>query len=129
MDTENPVVRLCMDGARAEFDHRRADACACYQQAWDLAADDYERCIAAHYVARCQTSAQETLAWNQVALAHAEAVNDERVASFFPSLYVNLGDAYEQVGQIEEAQRYYDLAAATGTIPPRQAGKRDFVDQ
>ena len=25
MDTENPVVRLCMDGARAEFDHRRAD--------------------------------------------------------------------------------------------------------
>lgn len=114
-----------MDGARAEFDHRLADACALYRQAWDIAADDYERCIAAHYVARCQTSPQEILAWNQVALEHAQAVNDERVASFFPSLYVNLGDAHEQVGQIEAAQRYYDLAAASGTIPPRRVGNRD----
>jgi tetratricopeptide (TPR) repeat protein len=125
IDVENPVVLLCMDGSRAEFAHRHTDACACYQQAWDIAADDYERCIAAHYVARCQTSAQDILAWNQIALEHAQAVNDERVTSFFPSLYVNLGHACEQVGQIEEAQRYYDLAAASGTIPPRRAGNRD----
>lgn len=125
IDVENPVVCLCMDGAQAEFEHRHADACALYRRAWDSAADDYERCIAAHYVARCQTSAQAVLAWNQLALKHAEAVNDERVTSFFPSLYVNLGDAYEQVGQIEDAQRYYDLAAASGTIPPRRAGNRD----
>lgn len=114
-----------MDGTQAEFDHRHVDACTLYHRAWNSAADDYERCIAAHYVARYQTLPQEILAWNQLALKHAEAVNDERVTSFFPSLYVNLGHAHEQVGQIEEAQRYYNLAAASGTIPPRRATNRD----
>jgi len=116
MDITNPVIQLCMAGTRAEFEHRIEDARVLYQQAWDVSMDDYDACIAAHYVARFQDSAEESLRWNQVALKHAHAVNDERVKDFYPSLYLNLGRSYELVGDQAEAQKYYELAAELGVI-------------
>ena len=116
MDTTNPVIQLCIQGAQAEFEHRLDDARSLYQQAWDLHADDYEACIAAHYFARFQENPEETLHWNQIALDHAYAVNDERVKEFYPSLYLNLGRSHELLGNREEAKRYYDLAAELGAI-------------
>ena len=116
MDISNPVIRLCMDGTRAELEHRLEDARVLYQQAWDARTDDYEACIAAHYVARFQDSVEETLRWNQIALEHAGAVKDERVKDFYPSLYLSLGRSYELTGNPREAQRYYDLAAALGVV-------------
>jgi len=56
------------------------------------------------------------LCWNQLALKHANAVNDEKVRDFYPSLYLNLGRSYELVGNQDEAQKYYDLAAQLGII-------------
>lgn len=116
MDTTNSVVQLCMAGTRAEFEHRIEDARVLYQQAWEACVDDYETCIAAHYVARFQDSAEETLRWNQIALDCAHAVNFERVKGFYPSLYLSLGHSYEVVGNQAEAQKYYDLAAELGVI-------------
>ena len=116
MDLTNLVIQLCIAGTRAEFEHRVDDARVLYQQAWDARTDDYDACIAAHYVARFQDSAEESLRWNQIALEHADAVNDERVRDFYPSLYLSLGRSHELVGNQEEAQRYYDLAAALGVI-------------
>ena len=116
MDTNNPVIQLCMSGTRAEFEHRIDDARALYQQAWDAHTDDYDACIAAHYVARFQDSAEESLRWNQFALQHAEAVNDERVKEFYPSLYLSLGRSYEVTGNQTQAQHYYDLAAELGVV-------------
>jgi hypothetical protein len=49
-------------------------------------------------------------------LEHANVVNDERVKEFYPSLYLNLGRSYELVGDQNEAQRYYNLAAKLGVI-------------
>jgi hypothetical protein len=116
LDTNNPVIQLGMDGTRAEFEHRLEDARVLYQQAWEARTDDYDACVAAHYVARFQNSAEESLQWNQIALAHADAVNDERVKDFYPSLYLNLGRSYELVGNPGEAQRYYELAAKLGVV-------------
>ena len=116
LDTNNPVIQLCMAGTRAEFEHRTEDARSLYQQAWEMHTDDYEACIAAHYVARFQDSAEESLRWNQIALEHADAVKDERVKDFYPSLYLSLGHSHELIGYQTEAQRYYDLAAALGVI-------------
>ena len=116
MDLSNPVIQLCMDGTRAEFEHRIEDARSLYQQAWEARTDDYDACIAAHYVARFQDSAEESLHWNQLALEHANAVHDERVKDYYPSLYLNLGRSYELAGKQTEAQRYYDLAAELGGI-------------
>jgi hypothetical protein len=116
MDLTNPVIQLCMGGSRAEFEHRFEDARALYQQAWEARTDDYEACIAAHYVARFQPTPEESLRWNQLALDHAEAVHDERVTDFYPSLYLNLGRTHETLGNQAEAQKYYNLAADLGFI-------------
>jgi hypothetical protein len=116
MDLNNPTIQLCMAGTRAEFEHRIEDARLLYQQAWDARTDDYGACIAAHYVARFQDSAEESLRWNQLAVKHANAVNDERVKDFYPSLYLSLGRSDELVGNQSEAQRYYDLAAELGVF-------------
>lgn len=114
MDIDNPVIKLCTDGARAELEGRIADARACYRRAWDAATDDYEACIAAHYVARHQEQPAERLRWNQIALERAEAVTDERVASFMPSLYLNMGHSHEVLGNHKMAQHFYKLAADLG---------------
>jgi hypothetical protein len=116
MDLDNPVVKLCMEGTQAEFQRRIDDARALYRQAWEISRDDYEACIAAHYLARYQESTQEMLYWNLEALNRANAVADRRVREFYPSLYLNLGRSYEMLGNQPEAQRYYRLAAGLGFI-------------
>jgi tetratricopeptide (TPR) repeat protein len=116
MDLENPVVKLCLEGAEAEFQGRVEDARALYRRAWDAARDDYEACVAAHYVARRQESAEVAHRWNEEALRRAEAAGDERVRAFFPSLYVNLGHSHERLGHLAEAAHCYELAAELGLV-------------
>ena len=116
MDLNNPVIKLCVAGTQAEFKGQLEKARSLYQQACDVAQDDYEACIAAHYRARFQDDPLEKLYWNQVALQRAEAVGDDRVREFYPSLYLNMGQSYELLGKLEDAQRYYDMAAALGVI-------------
>ena len=116
MDLHNPVIQLCIAGTRAEFEHRIDNARVLYQQAWEARTDDYDACMAAHYVARFQDSAEESLWWNQIALDHANAINDDRVKDFYPSLYLSLGRSHELVGNQVEAQRHYELAAALGVV-------------
>lgn len=123
MDPENPIVKRCVEGMQAEGRGDFDDARRLFAEAWDMAGDDFERCIAAHYVARHQPSAEETLRWNQEAYRLAEAVGDERVADFFPSLLLNLGYSYEAMGLATEARRYYDLAAQeSGRLPTDRYG-------
>jgi tetratricopeptide (TPR) repeat protein len=116
MEFNNPVIKLCVEGTQAEFEGRIEAARTLYEQAWAAAQDDYERCVAAHYVARHQEDPEDRLRWNQEALDRANAVGDERVHSFYPSLYVNLGSAYEALGNLAEARRYYDLAGELGLV-------------
>jgi hypothetical protein len=91
VDPDNPVVRLCTEGMAAEAQGRHDAAKDRFEQAWQIAADDYERCVAAHYLARQQDGPEQTLRWNEECLRYAELVGDERVAGFLPSLYLNIG--------------------------------------
>lgn len=111
MDPENPVVKLCVRGMEAEAEGRHTDARDLFAQAWAAAGDDFEACIAAHYMARHAGTPQDTHRWNAEALRRADAVADERVAGFRPSLYLNLGRSLEDLGDAEGAGRYYALAA------------------
>ena len=110
MDADNPVVKLCVEGIQAEAENRLDDARALFTQAWDSHTDNFEACIAAHYLARHQESPQEMLFWNQEALNRAEAVADESVQGFYPSLYLNMGYSYEMLGDLEAAGKYYAMA-------------------
>jgi hypothetical protein len=119
MDIKNTVVQLCQEGIQAEFEGRKDDACSLYWKAWMSVRDDYDACIAAHYVARCQDDPHQALYWNLEALRRAESVGDERVASFLPSLYVNLGYSYELLGDEAESKHFYQLAAGLGLFHSR----------
>src|SRR6185369_12384821 len=103
MDPNNPIVKLCVAGMRAEGEGRLDEARALFDQAWAARRDAFEACIAAHYVARPQATPEETLRWNEVALEQAEAVGDGRVQGFYASLYLNVGHAHEVLGHTDEA--------------------------
>jgi tetratricopeptide (TPR) repeat protein len=123
---DNPVVKLCAAGMAAEGEGRGADAKALFEQAWESSRDDYEACIAAHYVARHQATPEATFEWNERALRRAETVGDDRVRGFFPSLYLNYAHSLEQLGRTAEACRHYGLAAAwLDDLPP--GGYADLV--
>lgn len=121
MNPENPVVQLCSQGMLAEAEGRDDDAREHFQQAWDLAADDYDAAIAAHYLARHQPSPEQALRWNRESLARAERVADERAAGFFTSLHLNLAKSYRDLDQPGLAQRHFATAARhIGDVPPGQ---------
>ncbi len=110
VDPDNAVVKLCAQGMAAEAEGRMDDARVLFSEAWSVSSDDYEACIAAHYLARHQATAEETLWWNQEALRRADAAIN-RVSGFYPSLYLNAAHALEQLGRVVEARQHYALAA------------------
>lgn len=110
MDVENPVIKICIEGMALEGRGHSEQAANLFVQAWEIASDDFEASIAAHYVARHQVSPVAALHWNQVSLDHANLVGDERVRGFYPSLYLNMGKAHEDLNRLEEAAHFYKLA-------------------
>jgi YD repeat-containing protein len=68
MDPNNPAVKLCMEGMQAEAEGKNGAALRLFTQAWEASRDDFEACVAAHYLARQQTTPQDVLRWNQEAL-------------------------------------------------------------
>jgi thioredoxin-like negative regulator of GroEL len=112
MELDSRTAQLCIEGTRAEFERRIDDAREIFRQAWDAAADDYDAAIAAHYVAHLEPDPQMALHWNLVALERGQL--DGRAAEFMGSLLVSVGGAYESLGQLEEAERYFALGAEHG---------------
>ncbi|PRY22898.1 hypothetical protein [Pseudosporangium ferrugineum] len=125
MDLGNPVLKLCQEGMRAEVEGRLLDAQALFEQAWAARTDDYDACVAAHYLARRQDDPAEILRWNQEALRHADAVGDERVAPFYPSLLVGVASAHEQLGDAAAARVAFERAAEyVGVLPADEYGEQ-----
>ncbi|RKN36413.1 hypothetical protein [Micromonospora musae] len=121
MDLDNRVLRLCQDGMRAEAEGRPADARTLFRRAWEASGDDYEACVAAHYLARQQDDPEEILRWNREALARADKVGDERVATFYPSLHVGVALAYERLGDPDRAREAF--ARAREHLPVLPSGE------
>jgi hypothetical protein len=81
--------------------------------------------VAAHYVAHLEPDPATAHHWNLEALRRADAVGDERVAAFFPSLYVNLGRTFELTGDAQQAASFYERAERLGlTHVPDEKGSR-----
>jgi tetratricopeptide (TPR) repeat protein len=111
VDPQNEVVRYCVEGMEREQKGEHEEASRLFMLAWDQSKNAFERAIAAHYVARHQTTPQSALHWNQKSLINADAVGDDRVQGFYPSLYLNMGKSHEDLGNLEDARRFYALAA------------------
>lgn len=60
-DTNSKIIKLCARGMELEGEGKNAEALKFFQQAWEDAADSFEKCISAHYVARHQQSIYDKL--------------------------------------------------------------------
>lgn len=124
IDGDSVVVRLCAEGMAVEGD--AAAAAALFRQAWDARRDAFEASIAAHYLARHQSSPAETLHWNRIAVQNAEAVVGDRVKPLLASLYLALGDSYLALGLSGEAAVAAERGVAALHVLPAD-GYRQFV--
>lgn len=122
-DPTNPVIQLCAKGIEMEAESP-AQAKSLFLQAWSLAATDVEKFTAAHYVARHQDSTTKKLAWDLRVLQLALQIQDGRITTSYPSLYLNVGKGYEDLGDIEQAKNYYQLALSyVDHLPAEGYGK------
>ena len=109
-DPNNAVVQLCSKGIAIETNGMPDEAQVLYLQAWELASNDFEKFTAAHYVARLQQSASDKLKWDETALSFALKINDNGMNQSYPSLYLNIAKCYEDLNDLDNARKNYEMA-------------------
>jgi rifampin ADP-ribosylating transferase len=108
----NNIVKLCLLGMNMEETGKPEEAGKLFLQAWNEATNDFERFLAAHYIAHSEKNVSDKLSWLKKMLENGLKVNDDTVKSAFPSLYLNIAKCYEELAEHEEAKKYFDLAAS-----------------
>jgi len=115
---DNKVVQLCATGMDLEGQGKLTEASNHFEEAWNLASTDFEKFTAAHYMARHQKSILDKLNWDMIALKHALNINDDSIKETLPSLYLNIGKCYEDLGDFENAKNNYKSAFSFSTYLP-----------
>jgi hypothetical protein len=100
-----------------------------FSQVWDEIGpngDALHRCALAHSMADVQDDVRDELVWDLRALEAADSITDERaqqagvagpVSGFYPSLHLNLGEAYRKLGDLDRARDHVELGrAAAGAL-------------
>jgi hypothetical protein len=113
----NNVVKLCLQGMNMEETGNPGEASKLFLQAWEEATNDFEKFLAAHYVARHQKTISDKLHWLETTLQFALKANDNAVKSAFPSLYLNMAKCYEELNNDVKAKEYRDLAISANDNP------------
>lgn len=106
----NKVIKLCLQGMDMEEHGNIEEASKLFMQGWELADEDHEKFLAAHYVSRHQKSVAEELNWLRTALTYALKLNDDTVKSALPSLYQRISNCYHNLGRFDESKEYAELA-------------------
>lgn len=109
----NKIVKLCIQGMAMEDESKPEEAHKTFMLAWDEATNDFEKFLAAHYIARQQNNASDHLKWLEIALQLALKINSTAVEAAFPSLYANIAECYEKLGNPDKAKINYQLAASS----------------
>ena len=78
-DPNNNIVKLCLQGMGMEEKGQAEEASRLFLQAWNEATNDFEKFLAAYYVARRQKDSRDKLNWLETALQFALKINDDAV--------------------------------------------------
>ncbi|MES2767274.1 MAG: NAD(+)--rifampin ADP-ribosyltransferase [Bacteroidota bacterium] len=113
----NNIVKLCLQGMHIEDNGKPDEAHKIFLQAWNEATNDFEKFLAAYYVARHQENTADTLQWLETTLRYALKINDDTVKSAFPALYANIAKCYEDLGDSDSAKKNRDLANSFKNSP------------
>jgi len=106
----NNVIKLCIQGMEMEGKGKPEDASRLFLQAWNEATNDFEKYVAAYYVARHQENVRDKLKWLETASQFALRVNNEAAISAFPGLYSQIAKCYEDSGDVDNAKKNFALA-------------------
>lgn len=113
----NKIIQLLLRGMGMEDSGRPEEASLLFSKAWSEATADFEKFIAAYYVARHQKNVSDKLKWFETSLQFALKVNDEAVKSAFPSLYLNIAKCYEALSDPDKAKKYVALSHSYKDTP------------
>lgn len=113
----NPVIKLCLEGMAFEEKGVPEEAAQLFMQAWEEASDDHEKFLAAHYAARHQKMVADRLKWLETSLDFALKINDDTVKSALPSLYLNISQCYEGLGDSEKSKKNAELSVLLRNQP------------
>ena len=100
----NPIVKLCLQGMAMEENGSPEDAHTLFLQAWNEATNDFEKFLAAHYIARHQTTASDRLKWLETSLEFASKADNIAAKSAFPAIYSNIAKCYEALDEPGKAK-------------------------
>jgi len=117
-DSNNKVIQLCAKGMEMETNQKPEEAKTLFLQAWNEATNDFEKFTAAHYLARHQKSIEDKLKWDETALAFALRINDSNMTANYPSLYLNIAKCYEDLKDLDSAQKNYQVALSYADLLP-----------
>ena len=106
----NIVIKLCIEAMAMEEKGKPTEASKLFLLAWNEATNDFEKFIAAYYVARHQKNTSDKLKWLETALQFALKVNNDSVKGAFPSLYSKIAKCYEDLSDPGNAKKNYELA-------------------
>jgi hypothetical protein len=123
--TDDPIMTRIAAAIAQSHSGDRMAARESFANIWsDLgdAPDPFHVCTLSHYMADVQDDVRQELEWDLRALDAAGQVADDRarehheslsVRSFFPSLHLNVGDAYFRLGDPENAREHLRKAQAS----------------
>lgn len=118
---DNTIVQYCLQGMAMEEKGDPEEASRWFHKAWNEATDDYEKFMAAFYVARHQKTIPDKLKWLETVLHLSPKVNNETVRAALPLIYTGIAECYGELGDIDNAKKNHGLATSF-TDKPSDSG-------
>lgn len=113
----NNIVKLCLQGMSMEAKGDHEEAGKLFLQAWNEATSDFEKYLAAYYLARQQTDVSAKLKWFETALQLALKTDNHSTNSALPSIYSDIARCYENLNDVDNAKKYAQLGISATSNP------------
>jgi len=114
---DNHIIKRCIQAMDLEEKDQGEAASKLFLQAWNEATNDFEKFIAAYYVARQQQNAPDKLKWLETTLQLALKINDPSVNGALRGLYSSIAKCYEDLNDPGNAKKNYELATSSAGKP------------
>lgn len=108
----NNIVQLCLQGMNLQESGNTAEATTICTKAWNDATNNFEKFLAAWFIARLQHNVADKRTWLQTALELVLSINSITANSALPTLYSAIATCYQEEGDEHNAQKMYELSTA-----------------